>query len=151
MSVTVEMCRFPAYDFVRLRAVESLVGDKGSTDEVKLKVCSDVEPNPLCCEQPLVSSDPNAWKENTLNIWHAVNFTECAKDIFKIIDEANVWVSKTGSADLNVTRFGVSFDLVELDIFPTTLYYNCDGFMLEGDCSAVPCVHKLENCIRCES
>ena len=78
------------YFYAEIDGATVNIGDDGTDDDVKVKVCSDV--NDVCCQQKLSHTLRDGWKMNTKEVWIKSDFGECSKILYK----ARIWQSNFG-------------------------------------------------------
>lgn len=136
-------CKTGPYEFMRIEKVDVQMGNDGTDDDVKMKICSDA--NDVCCEKKLSHTLKDDWKKNKLETWKKSDFGDCAKILYKINSAPIISVQKNGKDDLVVTK--VKYEMTNNDDVKKTKKWECENFALKGDCkNASLCRHTFSQC-----
>jgi len=91
----------------KVKVLNVTMGDVGTNDDVKVKVCSNADLN--CCEVKLSSTFSDDWSKNDVEVWKEKNFGDCKGVLYKVKKTATsngprLTLSKPGKDDLKVKK-----------------------------------------------
>ena len=69
--------------FFRVFEAKVKIGNDGTDNDVKIRLCSDVNTN-NCCTKKLSHTFSDDWKKNKLEVWDKGQFGDCAKKLIKV-------------------------------------------------------------------
>jgi len=113
----------------KVKIVNITMGDDGTNDDVKVKVCSNLDKN--CCEVKLSSTFSDDFSKNDVEIWKEKSFGDCKNILYNIrktgiSNGPTLTLSKPGKDDLKVKKIILETQSKS----GSTIKYDCGAFNL---------------------
>jgi len=136
-----QMCTPAPYYLARIFSMNVTTGNEGTNDNVKYKICSDVDD--FCCQAEPGRTLSNDYKAKTTDRRISTDFGDCAKYLIKIRNKPVITVSKDGENNLSVTGIQFGFRRQDQD---KLVSFRCNGFSFRNACKPVSACTETLNC-----
>lgn len=136
---------FGPYNYERVKVINVTMGNKGTDDDVRVDICSDV--NNVCCRTKLKSKTfalEDDWSRNDEEVWLEKHLGVCSTVLYKVDRGLKVsLVTKKKAKDgLVVNKLLVTTD----NLLDSSTTYDCRGYTMTGkEIQENKCTRKTTN------